>query len=191
MASRVLAAALLSLLAACASTASKPDAAAATEISAATRTSFAAAVAAMKAEQWAEAERQLKQLQQSQPNLSGVHLNLALVYAQTQRPDDAEMQFKQAIQVNPGNIAARNQYGIWLRTQGRFKDAETVYLQALQAQPDYADTHLNLGILCDLYMGKSAQALEHYQKYLELKGDAADAAKVQGWVADLQRRSKG
>src|SRR5690606_5987481 len=71
----LLVAVLLPLLAACGSTPSKTDAAAAPEISAATRTSFATAVAAMKAEQWAEAERQLKQLLQSQPNLSGVHLD--------------------------------------------------------------------------------------------------------------------
>lgn len=187
----LLVAVLLPLLAACGSTPSKTDAAAAPEISAATRTSFATAVAAMKAEQWAEAERQLKQLLQSQPHLSGAHLNLALVYAQTQRPAEAEAQFKQAIQANAANSTARNQYGIWLRTQGRFMDAETVYVQALQANPEFADTHLNLGILYDLYLGKSAQALDHYQKYLALKGEAADTTRVKSWVADLQRRSKG
>lgn len=187
----LLVAVLLPLLAGCGSTPSKPEAAAAPEISAATRTSFASAVAAMKAEQWPEAERQLKQLLQSQPNLSGAHLNLALVYAQTQRPAEAEARFKQAIQANAANGTARNQYGIWLRTQGRFKDAETVYVQALQANPEFADTHLNLGILYDLYLGKSAQALDHYQKYLALKGEAADTTRVKSWVADLQRRSKG
>lgn len=185
------AASLPLLLAACGSTPSKPDAAAPPEVSSAARSSFASAVAAMKAEQWAEAERELKQLLQSQPHLSGVHLNLALVYAQTQRPAEAESQFKQAIQVNPANMPARNQYGIWLRMQGRFKDAETVYVQALQANPEFADTHLNLGILYDLYLGNSAQALDHYQKYLALKGESADTARVKSWVADLQRRNKG
>ncbi|MET0379630.1 MAG: tetratricopeptide repeat protein [Spongiibacteraceae bacterium] len=182
---------LVFLLSACGSN-SPQDAAQPVEISPATRTNFATATAAMKAQQWSEAEAQFKQLVQAQPNLSGAYLNLALIYAQTHRAADAETQFKKALEVNPENWSARDQYGIWLRTQGRFKEAETIYLQTLQRQPERADTHLNLGILYDLYFGKSAQALEHYQQYLTLKGDSADAevGRVKNWVADLQRRNK-
>ena len=50
------------------------------------------------------------------------------------------------------------------------------------------ETHLNLAILYDLYMGKLPQALEHYQRYLELTSD--EKSPVKGWVADLQRRMK-
>jgi Tfp pilus assembly protein PilF len=135
----------------------------------------------------------LKTLIQAQPKLSGAYLNLALVYVETNRPADADVQFKKAIEVNPDNMTARDQYGIWLRTQGRFKDAEANYLQALQRQPNHANTHLNLGILYDLYLGKSVQALEQYQQYLSLQGEtpAPEAEKVKSWVAELQRRNKG
>lgn len=187
-------AAVLMLLAACSSTPSKnvADGSAPTEVSSAARTAFDAGIAAMKAGQWPEAERQLTQVTRTQPNLSGAWLNLALVYEQTNRPAiDVETQFKKAIEVNPANMPAHNQYGIWLRTQGRFKDAEAIYLKALQADAGRADTHLNLGILYDLYLGKPAQALTHYEKYLALKGDSADTGRVKNWVADLQRRSKG
>jgi Tfp pilus assembly protein PilF len=171
---------------------SKSASAAPTEISASTRNMFAAGTAAMKAQKWSEAEAQFKQLLQAEPNLSGAHLNLALIYDKTNRPADADAQFKQAIQANPDNAEARDQYGIWLRTQGRFKDAENIYLQTLQRQPARADTHLNLGILYDLYLGKPAQAVEHYEQYLALKGDDAspEVGRVKNWVADIQRRSK-
>jgi Tfp pilus assembly protein PilF len=185
--------AALMLLAACGSAPSKNAGAAtaSTEVSSSARSAFDGAVAAMRAGQWPEAERQLTQLIRTQPNLSGAYLNLALVYVQTQRPAEAETQFKKAVEVNPANVAARNQYGIWLRTQGRFKDAESAYLQALQVNAAYADTHLNLGILYDLYLGRPTQALAHYEQYLTLKGDSADTGRVKNWVADLQRRSKG
>lgn len=184
---------LLVALAACSTSAPKEAAAtvAPKDIPASARNTFTFAVAAMRAQQWGEAESQLKTLIQAQPNLSGAYLNLALVYAQTNRPVDAELQFKKAIEVNADNAVARDQYGIWLRTQGRFKDAESQYLQTLQRHADRADTHLNLGILYDLYMGKSAAALEHYQQYLTLQGDSSDpmVKTVGGWVAELKRRN--
>lgn len=184
---------LLAALAACAATAPKEAVATAApkDIPASARNTFTFALAAMRAQQWGEAESQLKTLIQAQPNLSGAYLNLALVYAQTKRPVDAEIQFKKAIEVNADNAAARDQYGIWLRTEGRFKDAESQYLQNLQRHADRADTHLNLGILYDLYMGKSAAALEQYQQYLTLQSESSDpmVKTVSGWVVELKRRN--
>lgn len=180
------------VLAACGSNAPKPaEAAAPAEISAATRSSFAAATTAMRAQQWREAEAQLQQIVRAQPQLSGAHLNLALLYAQTDRNSEAEAAFKQAIANNADNLQARDQYGIWLRSQGRFKEAEAIYLQTLQRQSAHADTHLNLGVLYDLYLGRPAQALEHYQQYLTLKGEDEQATRVKSWVADLERRKAG
>jgi tetratricopeptide (TPR) repeat protein len=81
-----------------------------------------------------------------------------------------------------------DQYGIWLRGQARFTEAETIYQQALARDANRPDTHLNLAILYDIYMGKLPQALEHYQRYLELTHD--EKSPVQGWVTELQRRMK-
>ena len=158
------------------------------EIPAAARTLFDSAAAAQREQQWAQAESQWQQLIEKYPQLSGPHLNLALLYAQTQRSELAEAEFKQALQINPNNIAAYDQYGVWLREQTRTQEAEAIYLQALARDPAHADTHFNLGILYDLYMGKLPQALEHYQRYLELIND--EKSPVHGWVVDLQRRMK-
>lgn len=156
------------------------------EVPAAARTQFEAAVALQRAGQLPEAEQQLNQLLEKYPYLSGPALNLALICAQTQRPQLAEEYFQRALRINPGNAAAGVQYGVWLRTQGRFAEAEAAYLQTIERSPDYADAHLNLAILYDLYLGRLAPALEHYQLYLTLSGAENDP--VQGWVADLQRR---
>ena len=181
--------ALLGALSACQMMAAKPaQNNAAVEIPAAAQTQFASAAAAQREQQWPQAESQWKQLIETYPNLSGPHLNLALLYAQTQRGELAEAEFKQALRINPNNIAAYDQYGVWLRGQARTQEAEAMYLQALARDSAHADTHLNLGILYDLYMGKLPQALEHYQRYLELTND--EKSPVHGWVADLQRRMK-
>lgn len=158
------------------------------EVPAAAQSAFDSALTAQRAQQWDDAERQYKQLAAKYPQFSGPLLNLALIYAQTRRPQLAEQYFKQALQVNPDNLNAYDQYGIWLRAQGRFADAEKAYQQALTRWPDHPESHLNLGILYDLYMGRLLQALEQYQRYLALTRD--DKSPVRGWVVDLQRRLK-
>lgn len=156
------------------------------EIPAATRAQFEAALAAQRAGNWGEAESQYAQLLERNPHLSGPALNLALIYAQTQRPQQAEEYFQRALKINPDNAMADDQYGVWLRAQGRLKEAETMYLQAIARNADYADAHLNLAILYDIYLGRLPEALEHYQRYAALKGD--EQGPVQGWITDLQRR---
>ena len=156
------------------------------EVPAAVRAQFEAAVAAQRAQQWPEAERQFAQMLERYPYLSGSALNLALICAQMQRSQLAEEYFKRALSINPGSAAAGTQYGAWLRAQGRFDEAEAMYLQTLARNPDYADAHLNLAILYDLYLGRLEPALEHYQRYLAASG--ATDGPVQGWIADVQRR---
>lgn len=179
---------MLASLAACQSTSAAKPGAAIAEIPSAAQAAFDNALAAQRAQQWSEAERQLLQLAEKYPQLSGPHLNLALIYVQTQRPQQAEDSFKRTLQINPNNLDAYDQYAIWLRSQARFQEAESLYGQALARDANRAQTHRDLGILYDLYMGKLPQALEHYQRYLELGGGDKDP--VQGWIADLQRRMK-
>ena len=158
------------------------------EVSEAAQSAFANAVAAQRAQHWDEAEQQFKELAEKYPQLSGPHLNLALLYAQTQKPELTEQHFKLALQINPNNLVIYDQYGIWLRQQARFQEAEAMYQQALARDANRAETHLNMAILYDLYMGKLPQALEHYQRYLALTDD--EKSPVHGWVAELQRRMK-
>jgi Tfp pilus assembly protein PilF len=155
-------------------------------VPASAQAAFDAALAALRAQQWQSAERQFKALHEAQPRLSGPLLNLALLSARAGRDADAENYFQRAIAVNGNNLAALNQYAIWLREHGRFDQAETFYRQALARWPDHPESHLNLGILYDLYRGKPEQALSHYQRYLELNGDGDTP--VRGWVMELQRR---
>lgn len=82
--------------------------------------------------------------------------------------------------------ASLNHYAIYLREQWLLEDAEKVYLQALVAAPNDAMTHYNLGILYDIYLGKTELALQHYRKYQQVL-DEPDK-RVGGWIKDLERR---
>lgn len=133
---------------------------------------------------WAITE--LQYLVENYPQLSGPSLNLALLYQQRGENELAETMFLKSMDANPNNLGAYNQYGIFLREQGRFKEAEDAYLQALVVWELHADTHRNIGVLYDLYMGDREKALQHFYRYQALIG--ADDRAVAGWIADLERQ---
>ena len=149
---------------------------------------FEAAKLAMKEKNWTQAQADLDWLIENYPKFSGPYLNLALLYRQLEQPKKAEKAFKRSMSVNSKNVNAYNQYAIFLREQGRFSDARVIYLKALEVWPDHPESHRNLGILYDLYMGRLDDALPYYKSYQSLL-DEPDRT-VAGWIADTERRVK-
>ncbi|HTF97594.1 MAG TPA: tetratricopeptide repeat protein [Cellvibrio sp.] len=155
-------------------------------VSGAVAQQFASATKAMRNKQWAQAETLLQQIVTQNSKLSGAWLNLGLVYRAQKEDKRAEQAFTDAINANHSNLDAYNQLAILQREQGRFTDAEANYKKALSIWPWHAESHKNIGILYDLYLGKNAEALAHFEAYQQLRGDGDK--QVIGWIADLQRR---
>ena len=147
---------------------------------------YARALAAMRAENWLEAELELEQLTLEHPEYPGPHVNLALVYLHDERRADARAALERALDVDPGHAAANTQLGILLREDGKFEEAEAAYRRALETDPDHALAHYNLGVLLDVYLRRTAEALEHYEAY---QASLAEPNETVGrWIIDLRRR---
>ncbi len=88
----------------------------------------------------------------------------------------------------PQQATTLNQLGISQRQAGQFDKARQAYEQAIALDASYGSAILNLGILQDLYLGDSKQALQLYERYLALtpSGDAT----VSKWIADLKNRKE-
>jgi tetratricopeptide (TPR) repeat protein len=147
---------------------------------------FRDAVASMQQKNWDHAEAVLKQLAEKNPKLSGVYLNLGIVYRNKGDTEKAAAEFNRAITANMKNVDAYNQLAVLKREAGDFNAAEGLYQKALTIWPFYSEGHKNIAILYDLYLGKPEQALPHYQAYQQLL--PAPDKQVDSWVADLQRR---
>ncbi len=187
----------LSLLTACSShapvsseaeiaTAENPYAKDRPTVDAAALARFDAANQAVEKQQWQQAEKHLRWLLDSYPELSGPYLDLALLYKATGNTDMASFYFAKAIDVNPNNLAAYNQLGIFMREQGLFEQAEAIYIKSLSIWDAYPETHRNIGVLYDLYLGDQEAALRHYTKYQQLTSGSDKL--VAGWIIDLERQ---
>lgn len=149
---------------------------------------YESALSAMREGNDAVAEKRLLQLAEQYPKFSGPRTNLGIINFRAENLDKATAEFQTALELNPNNVVSLNYLGIISREQGKFKEAYGFYEKALRIDPDYAYAHRNFGILLDLYMGKLADALEHYKRYQELVEEEDN--EVKKWIVELSRRTK-
>ncbi len=149
---------------------------------------FDAALDALNAGQRDQAERELRALTVSQPDLGGPHANLGLIYRDRGKLPEALAEFEQAVRLNPQQAVYVNQLGITYRQAGDFRKAREAYEKAIALDPSYAEAYLNLGILLDLYLWDSAHALDLYDRFLALSPGGDE--RVSKWIADIKNRNR-
>ena len=110
-------------------------------------------VAAMAERQWQQAQTLLLALAAASPLPAMDELNLGIVSEHLNLPLAAEQAYRRALAQQPDNIAVLNRLALNLRQQGQFAAAVAHYQQAIAIDPGHADSHRNLGILYDLYLG--------------------------------------
>ena len=157
-------------------------------VSPAVQRDFAAALNAIKLGRYKEAESLLLALTRQHPELSGPHANLGIVYQRLGKLPEAVKFLEQAIEINPDRAAYYNQLGVVYRQNGQLDKARESYARALEVDPLYLNSHLNIGILYDLYLQEHGKALQHYERYQALL-PAADA-QVNKWIVDLKQRQQ-
>ncbi len=156
------------------------------EISAEARTAFGEALAEIEKKNWQNAEILLQDMTAKFPHLSGPFVNLGIVYQNLEKLELSEQALRKAIEVNKLNVDAYTILALQKREVGQFAEAEALYKESLAVWPHSIESHRNLGILYDLYMGKFDLALEHYEMCSRLL-DQPDKT-LRGWIIDLKRR---
>ena len=144
------------------------------------------ALTAMQNGQYAEAARMLNALESSARQSPRVRLTLATALVELGEDEAAERELLDVLATGPDDADARNLQGILYRRAGQFRQAREAYERALRLRPGYAMAHINLGILCDIYLQDAGCAMQHYREYLQLSADSDRHVSL--WLADLEQR---
>jgi Flp pilus assembly protein TadD len=119
------------------------------------------------------------------PAAAAAHIALGTAYARIDDLEQAESSLRTALELTPQHPVAYNELGLIQRRKGQFEESRASYEAALEQFADFHYTHRNLAILCDLYIGDYACALEHYEAYSRIVPEDAQVVK---WIADLRNR---
>jgi tetratricopeptide (TPR) repeat protein len=152
------------------------------------RADYEAAVRMLKESQYEPAIPLLLKVTEHDPALTALraaNIDLGIAYAGAGDLDSAEASLNTALQLNAHQPAAYNELGLVQGRKKEFAKARASYEAALAQSADFQYAHRNLAIVCDIYLGDYACALEHYEAYSGLVPDDADVVK---WIADLRKR---
>ena len=130
----------------------------------------------------------LQSIKKKYPQLSGPDYQVARIYINQNKYDKAVEAIDLSLNNNPRNYYSINLKGIILRELGRFAEAKAAYLQAIEIYPPYPNSHLNLGVLSDIYMRDLSLALIQYKQYQVLTQNKDK--KVANWIIEIERRIK-
>lgn len=146
---------------------------------------------ALTAEQQAQLQTGISQLEQKDYSSAAVTLSAvpsadalymaAVANYRLGQAAPTKTLLEQALALQPTHAASLNLRALLSREQGLFRQAETDWLAAIAADPTFAAAERNLGILYDIYLANPQQARLHYQRYFELSND--EQAKV--WLSAL------
>lgn len=129
---------------------------------------------------FADAKQAFESIAKAYPSLSGAPTNLGIIAMQTKHKDEALQDFQQAVSLNPSNAVAYNWLGVLYREKGEYAKAEEAYQKSIAARSDYANPHLNLGLLYGDYMHRPADAAKELQQYQSLSN--SDDLKLKVWI---------
>lgn len=165
-----------------------PDPMADIQVNAEIKKAYSDVAKLTKEKKFTQALQLMEHIQTKYPQLSGPEYQRARILFVQKKYPDALIAINTSISSNPRNYYSLNLKGIILREMGRFEDANKTYLNAIDIFPPYPNSHLNLGVLLDLYMRDLSSALAKYKKYMQLTG--GNDKKVANWIIEIERRIK-
>lgn len=124
------------------------------------------------------------------PQFSVAWSNRGATYNSLKNYEAAVVDCTEAIRLNPQNALAYNSRAIAYRNLGDNDAAIADYSDAIRLNPNFMTPYRNRGIAYE-NIGDWQAALADFEHYLALGGGQqnGDQTKVEGWIADLKKKS--
>ena len=121
-------------------------------------------------------------------NAGNVNAWIALGNAQmdAQRFAEAIISYQRALDLDPKNVDVRVDMGTCYRGVGQPEKAIEAYKMASKADPRHPMAQMNAGVVYAYDLGKKAEAIKSFEKYLELAPNAPNAAEIRQQIQMLK-----
>lgn len=110
------------------------------------------------------------------PTEAEVYNNMGLILKKLGKKEEALQSYNKALALKSDYPELLNNLGVLYLENGQRKEAKANLEQALGFKTDYPDPYLHLALLSE-QEGNLTQALQHYQKFLELSPQLDEALK--------------
>jgi tetratricopeptide (TPR) repeat protein len=132
------------------------------------------ATAYYHAEKDEEAEKEIRGILQTNPDLAIAHSNLGLLLYNSERYREAEKEWREAIRINPDYAEAHSNLGVLLKHLKRYREAEKEWREAIRINTGYAEAHFNLGLLLK-YLKRYDEVKKEWREAIRINPDYAEA----------------
>jgi Tfp pilus assembly protein PilF len=119
------------------------------------------------AEQYDKAEKNLLRALELQPENSGCHKNLAVLYRKMKLDDKAVSHFEKYLDLQPGDLDTMQTYALYLTKLGRWNDAATFLTKLTQEVTDVAPIYFLLAQV-QVQNGQQDKAIEALKRGIQL-----------------------
>ncbi len=134
--------------------------------------------------------QQLESIAKSNSGNANAWIALGNAQMDAQRFAEAIIAYQRALDLDPKNVDVRVDMGTCYRGVGQPEKAIAEYNKASQINPRHPMARMNAGVVYAYDLGRKAEAIKEFEKYLELAPNAPNAADIREWIRKLQEAHK-
>jgi len=130
--------------------------------------------------------QQLESLAKANPRNVDAWIALGNAQMDAQRFAEAIISYQRALELDPKNVNVRVDMGTCYRGVGQPEKAIEEYRKGMRIDPRHAMAHMNAGVVLAFDLGRRAEAVKEFEKYLELAPNAPNAADIRQEIQKLK-----
>jgi len=130
--------------------------------------------------------QQLQSLAQANPKNADAWTALGNAQMDAQRFAEAIISYQRSLDLDPKNVDVRVDMGTCYRGVGQPEKAVEEYRKAMKFDPRHPMARMNAGIVLAFDLGRSAEAVKEFEKYVELAPNAPNAADIRQEIQKMK-----